>query len=176
MSADELVDVIDEHGRVLSIKRRAEVRQQNLRHRSTYILVFNAAGDLFVHRRTFTKDIYPGYWDVAISGVLGSKEDYTAGALRELAEELGLVVASLEPLFSFRFEDEHNRVIGEAFRCQSEGPFVLQPDEVVEGRWMAVDEVLARMRDEPFCPDGAEVLRLFLSRGAGLSARLSSRS
>ena len=175
MNVDELVDVVDEHGRVLSRARRAEVRRLNLRHRSAYVLVFNSERKLFIHRRTLTKDIYPGYWDVAIGGVLLSGEDYGAAAVRELSEELGLVVAALEPLFPFRFEDDQNRVLGHVYRCHSDGPFVLQTSEILEGHWMEMEDVAVRLAEESFCPDGAEVFRLFLSQQAAPRTSLTSR-
>ena len=84
---------------------RAEMRAQSLRHRATYILVFNSSGQLFVHRRTATKDIYPSYYDVAVGGVVGAGESYDDGAQRELAEELGITAVPPRPILKFQYED-----------------------------------------------------------------------
>ena len=46
----ELVDVVDDDDRVVGQRTRAEIRRYTLTHRSVYVLVFNGAGDLFVHR------------------------------------------------------------------------------------------------------------------------------
>jgi isopentenyldiphosphate isomerase len=63
---DELVDVIDDAGRTIATVTRREMRARRLPHRCTYLLVFNRAGDLFLHLRTASKDVYPSHGDVAI--------------------------------------------------------------------------------------------------------------
>src|SRR5262249_5673084 len=94
--SEELVDVIDEFDRNVRVVTRAEMRACRLPHRCTYILVFNQRGELFIHLRTATKDVYPSYWDVTVGGVLAAGESYDAGASREAREELGINAASLE--------------------------------------------------------------------------------
>lgn len=153
----EPVDVVDAANRVVGVVTRREMRARRLPHRSTYILVFDGAGRLFVHLRTATKDVWPSHWDVCVGGVLAAGESYDEGARRELAEEIG-VTAPLERLFPFVWEDPTTVVHGVAYRAVHDGPFRLQPEEVVRGELVPVDEVLARARREPFCPDGLAVL------------------
>ncbi len=164
MNADELADVVDEHDQVVRQATRREVRQHNLRHRSVYVLVFNSAGQLFVHQRTQTKDIFPGYWDVAVGGVVSAGESYDRGAQRELREELGVEGMLLRRLFRTRYEDATNRGMGMVYSCTCDGPFVLQPSELVSGEWMDLDVLLDRTQRDTFCPDGLQVLRLYLSK------------
>lgn len=164
MSADELVDVVDEHDRVLTQATRREVRQRNLRHRSVYILVFNSHGQIFVHQRTFTKDIFPGFWDVTVGGVVAAGEPYDAAAAREAREELGIDRLRLRRLFPMRYEDQGNAVCGMVYSCMSEGNFTLQAAEIIRGEWMDLDVLLERAQQDPFCPDGLEVLRLYLAK------------
>jgi isopentenyldiphosphate isomerase len=171
MSADELVDVVDAHDRVVTQATRREVRARNLRHRAAYILVFNAQGQLFVHRRTESKDIFPGYWDVTVGGILTAGEDYDAGARRELAEELGLTGVSLRRLFPFRYEDSGSRVCGVVYSCTSDRGVTLQASEIATGEWMDLDVVLDRTLKDPYCPDGLEVLRLYLAKLAAVRSR-----
>ena len=157
MSDGELVDVVDEEGRTVGVVSRREMRARRLPHRSSYVLVFNRAGDLFIHLRVPTKDVYPGHWDVAVGGVLAAGEGFDDGARREAAEELGVDVA-VEQLFPVRWADEHTTVHGMAYRAVHEGPFRLQPEEIVRGEFVAPDAVLPRASREPFCPDGLAVL------------------
>jgi isopentenyldiphosphate isomerase len=164
MSADELIDVVDAQDRVLRQATRGDVRRHNLRHRAVYLLVFNAAGQLFVHQRTTTKDIWPGYWDVAVGGVLAAEEGYDDGARRELEEEIGVRDVSLRRLFPLRYEDDTNRVCGVVYSCTCDGTVSLQASEIACGDWMDLDVVIERTQALPFCPDGIEVLRLYLSR------------
>ena len=167
MSADgERVDVVNDEGRTIGVVSRREMRARRLPHRSAYVLVFNGAGDLFIHLRVPTKDVYPGHWDVAIGGVLAAGEGFDDGARREAAEELGVTV-DVEPLFPVHWVDEHTVVHGMAYRARHDGPFRLQPDEIVRGEFVALDAIAARAAREPFCPDGLAVLAEFRRRGRG---------
>jgi molybdopterin-guanine dinucleotide biosynthesis protein A len=156
----ELVDVVDDAGVVTAQVTRREMRARGLPHRSTYILVFDRHGRLFVHLRTATKDVYPSHWDVCVGGVLAAGESFDAGAARELHEEIG-VVAPLARLFPFRYADERMIVHGMVYRATHDGPFRLQPEEVVRGEFLPTDDVLARARREKFCPDGLAVLETY---------------
>ncbi len=171
MSADEQVDVVDEHDRVVGQASRQEVRRRNLRHRSVYVLVFNAGGQIFLHQRTPTKDVFPAHWDVAVGGVLHAGETNDAAARRELAEELGVSGTPLRRLFPVRYEDAHNRVSGMVYSCTWDGALRLQETEVARGEWLDLDVVLERAGRLPFCPDGLTVLRLYLSKLAAARGR-----
>jgi 8-oxo-dGTP pyrophosphatase MutT (NUDIX family) len=156
--ADEWVDVIDEAGQTVGVVSRRDMRGRRLPHRCTYVLVFDRAGRLFVHLRTPTKDVYPGHWDVTVGGVLAAGETYAEGVRREVREELG-IDAEPEDLFPFRYEDAATVVHGRVYRLVHEGPFRLQPEEIVRGEFLPVDEVLRRTQCDAFCPDGLQVLR-----------------
>ena len=162
MSASELVDVVDAEDRVLKQATRRETRRQNLRHRASYILVFNSAGQLFVHQRTETKDVYPGYFDVCVGGVVAAGESYEDAARRELAEEIGVERAPLRRVVSFQFTDAENQVNGTVFSCTHDGPVRLQVEEIKSGEFLDLDIVLERVSTQPFCPDGVEALCRYL--------------
>lgn len=135
------------------------MRAERLLHRSTYILVFDSGGRLYVQKRTMTKDIYPGYWDPATGGVSLAGETYEEGAQRELAEEMGIRSVDLEFRFDFYFEDERSRVWGRTFTCTWDGPLELQAEEVEFVERMTPEEIFARSATEPFTPDGLLVVR-----------------
>jgi 8-oxo-dGTP pyrophosphatase MutT (NUDIX family) len=158
----EIVVIVDEQNNVVGAAPRGEMRAKRLPHRSTYILVFNSAGELYVQKRTMTKDVFPGYYDVAAGGVVLAGESYEQGAERELEEEMGIRGVPLTRLFDFYFEDEHARLWGCAFSCVYEGAIVLQEEEVESGAFVPVHEILRRSAAEPFTPDGMYVLRRYL--------------
>jgi isopentenyldiphosphate isomerase len=159
----ELVDVLDDAGRVVGQTTRREMRASGLPHRCVYILVFNGRGEVFVHLRTATKDVYPSHWDVTVGGVLAAGESFERGAERELHEELG-VDPPLTTLFPFRYEDRATVVHAMVYAVTHDGPFTLQPEEIVEGRfvdWAAFDALAAR---EPVCPDSLAVVTTYRRR------------
>jgi 8-oxo-dGTP pyrophosphatase MutT (NUDIX family) len=156
--AGEIVQIVDRDNREIAAVSRRLMRSQGLIHRASYILVFNKNKELFIQRRTLTKDIYPGYWDVAAGGVVQAGENYDDSARRELFEELGIRVNPLIHCFDHYYEDENNRVWGRIYCCTHEGPFVLQKDEVEYGMFVPVRTALSMSRREPFTPDGVEIL------------------
>ena len=153
----EMVDIIDSEGHTVGTVSRQEMRGRRLPHRCVYILVFNRRGELFVHLRTPTKDVYPGCWDVAIGGVLAAGETFDQGAVREGREELGVDITP-EPLFPFRYEDAASVVQGMVYRVEHNGPFQLQAEEIERGEFLPLSEVMERTRTAKFCPDGLGVL------------------
>ncbi|MFZ5775209.1 MAG: NUDIX hydrolase YfcD [Thermodesulfobacteriota bacterium] len=161
-TGDEIVTIVDQDNREIGRVSRRVMRRDGLIHRATYILVFNRADDIFVQKRTVTKDIYPGYYDVATGGVVLAGESYEVSAARELAEELGVRGAKLSSHFDFYHQDAGNRVWGRLFTCTAEGPFTLQASEVEDGFFLPVAEVLAMSDKEAFTPDGIMVLKRFL--------------
>ena len=159
----EQVIIVDVDNRVVGAAPRWRMRRENLIHRATYILVFNTGGEIFVHQRTFTKDVFPGFYDVAAGGVVQAGESYDDSARRELAEELGIVDRTLEPLFDTYWEDERCRVWGRVYRCVHDGPVVLQPEEIIDGRFMRPEAALNDIPADRLTPDGRQVLNIFLA-------------
>ncbi|MEY2408080.1 MAG: hypothetical protein QOF48_750, partial [Verrucomicrobiota bacterium] len=92
--SDEIFDVVNERDEVVGRAPRREVHQNGLRHRAVHVLVFNSRGEVFLQKRSMTKDTFPGAWDSSASGHLDCGEDYDACAIRELREELGVVLAT----------------------------------------------------------------------------------
>lgn len=162
-SGSEIVAIVDETNRVTGQASRAEMRAGRLIHRACYVLVFNRRGELFVQKRTLSKDIYPGFYDVAAGGVVLAGESYEESAGRELLEELG-ISAELAVGFDHFHDSNDNRVWGRVFTCRHDGPMRLQPEEVAEGFFMTIPEVLALSRRESFTPDGIEILNLCLQQ------------
>jgi len=163
-AADEIVVVVNEHNRVVGAVPRREMRAKNLPHRSTYILVFNSRDQLYVQKRTMTKDVFPGYYDPVSGGVVLAGESYEQGAGRELAEEMGIRDVPLTWLFDFYFENDCTRVWGRTFSCMYDGPLILQEEEVESVTLMTIGEILRRAETEPFTPDGLYVVRRYLEQ------------
>lgn len=155
---DEIVQIVDRHNRKTDHQPRARMRAEGLIHRASYVLVFNDRNEFFLQKRTETKDIYPGFWDVAAGGVVLAEESYEDSAVRELAEELGVRDVPLHFLFDHYYQAGNNRVWGRVFSCRHNGPFVLQASEVAGGKFISVAEALHLKDREPFTPDGVEIL------------------
>jgi isopentenyldiphosphate isomerase len=93
----EMVEMVDRTGAVLGHVPRKLLHQHNLLHRGIGIFVTkdhpmngNQRPDLYTHRRTQTKRIFPSLYDMFVGGVSLAGEDAIITARREVEEELGL--------------------------------------------------------------------------------------
>lgn len=167
--SEEIVALFDEAGRPCGAAPRSRVRAENLRHGAAAILVFDSAGRIYVHRRTMTKDIYPGLRDFCAGGVLGAGESPDRGAAREAFEELGVHGVALRPVGVHPYADGATRFVCFQYVCTYDGAVVHQPEEVASGEWMSPDDLLAAVAADPgdFAPDSVELALHLVTRGAG---------
>ncbi|MDU9405215.1 NUDIX hydrolase [Pseudomonas sp. zfem004] len=157
----ERVAWVDDHDQPLGALPRAELRERGLIGRCTFILLFNSAGDLCVHRRTLSKALYPGYWDVAAGGMVGADENYAESAARELEEELGVSGVALRFHEKFYFDQPGNRLWCAVFSAVWDGALRLQPEEVSEARFIPVEQAELESASLPYCPDSLAALQRY---------------
>ncbi|MFB7335641.1 NUDIX hydrolase [Streptomyces adustus] len=155
-AADEILDIVDENDRIVGRSPRGEAYAQGLRHRCVFIQARDAAGRLFVHRRTPTKLVFPSLYDMFVGGVVGAGEAYDDAALREAEEELGV---SRLPRPEFRFKFLYTDGSGHSwwsavYEVRCELPVHPQVEEVAWHDFLPEEEVEARLDSWEWVPDG----------------------
>ncbi len=161
--SEELLDVVDKNDQVVGVMMRGEIHAQGLMHRSVHILIFNRRGELFIQKRSMSKDNEPGLWDSSAAGHVDSGEDYYSCAIRELGEELGIGVRTpLDELFRLPASPITGMEHCIVYRCINDGPFELQAEEIDEGNWIAVTEMDRRVAESD--PVLTRVLRFIWSK------------
>lgn len=171
--ADEIFDVVNERDEAIGRAPRKEVHARKLWHRAVHVLVFNARGEVFLQKRSMKKDIAAGLWDSSASGHLDAGEDYDACAGRELREEIGLANVQPERLFKIDACAETGWEFCWVYRCRSDGPFQLHPDEIERGGWFAPEKISSWIAERP--QDFASAFRLVWKKFQG-TVRMSGRS
>ena len=147
---DEIFDVVNDRDEVTGQAPRREVHARGLWHRAIHVLVFNARGEIFLQKRSMLKDTAKGKWDSSSSGHVDSGEDYDTCAVRELREEIGLIVHQTpRRLFKIDACKETGWEFCWVYRCESEGPFTLHPDEIETGAWFSPDAVTKWVAEKP---------------------------
>jgi NADH pyrophosphatase NudC (nudix superfamily) len=92
-AGDELVDVVDEHDRVVGTKPRAELDDHTDRWRIVSLVVHSSSGEhVLLARRCATKRHDPGLWAPCVAGTVSAGDHYLDTVLRETHEEIGVRV------------------------------------------------------------------------------------
>jgi 8-oxo-dGTP pyrophosphatase MutT (NUDIX family) len=157
--SEEHVALYDEDGMVVGSAPRSVMRARNLRHAASSVVVRDGLGRIYLHRRTETKDVFPGLLDFAAGGVVVAGEDPADGARREAEEELGITGAVLEPMGTADYADEQTRYRAFRYLVSWDGPIRWQAAEVAWGDWVTLEGLVERLMDEPgsIVPDTAAV-------------------
>jgi isopentenyldiphosphate isomerase len=129
----ELSEMVDQNGKSLGMVPRKLVHKVNLLHRGVGMVVTKDQPilvpgctnfpDLYMHRRTDTKRIFPSLYDMFVGGVSTAREESKMTAAREVAEELGLHRALTDPttlsdpLFECIVCTAYNRCVVTVFCC-----------------------------------------------------------
>ena len=145
MSVEEL-QIFDRTGRALGLCPRHVVHTEGHWHKSAQVFLFNEAGELLIQQRAFDKDLYAGLWDYSVGEHLKPDEDFLAGALRGLAEELGVTNVALSLLGGVRQVTHKgvgffDREIQQAFAGVVRESVTADRAEVAQVRFISLDEI-----------------------------------
>jgi isopentenyldiphosphate isomerase len=174
MASDELFPLVDSEGRVIGSARRCEVHgNPALLHPVVHCLVEDDAGRLLLQLRSLTKDVQPGRWDTSVGGHVMYGENVEDAVVREIEEELGLVVGreALTPLYHYVMHSEIETELVYTFWLSSTGPFRVEPGEASELRFFCLDELQRRLDTGYFTPNFEDEYRRFLSVRSQLTRR-----
>ncbi|CAL9392455.1 NUDIX domain-containing protein [Streptomyces sp. enrichment culture] len=171
-SADEILDVVDEHDRVVGRAPRGEVYARGLRHRCVFVLARDAEGRIFVHRRTPVKLVFPSLYDMFVGGVVGAGEAYDEAALREAEEELGVSgLPRPSHLFTFLYDGADRTWWSAVYEVRCGLPVRPQAEEVAWHAFLTEEEVERRLGEWQWVPDGLAAYERLRAYRAGITGR-----
>jgi isopentenyldiphosphate isomerase len=148
--SEEMIDIVSDRDEVVGRLPRSEAHRLRRKHRAIHVLVFSARGEIFLQKRSMSKDTFPGAWDSSASGHVDSGEDYDTAAARELREELGLAVQTPPArLFKIAACDATGQEFVWVYRLESGGPFTLHPEEIERGEWFTPARVTGLIQSHP---------------------------
>jgi 16S rRNA (adenine1518-N6/adenine1519-N6)-dimethyltransferase len=160
----ETFPLVDECDRVIGSAARGEVHGNNLRHRAVHMLLFNKAGEVFLQKRSRSKDRHPLTWDSSAAGHVEAGEEYDQAAMRELREELGLETP-LTRLVRLPASEQTGQEFIWVYTGRWDGPIVFDPAEIDAGGFFPPDVVTAWIAARPgdFAPGFVGCWRAWLS-------------
>jgi isopentenyl-diphosphate Delta-isomerase len=149
----ENVVLIDEADAALGEGEKLDVHRQGALHRAFSVFAFNEAGELLLQRRALSKYHSGGLWTNTCCGHPRPGEATEDAARRRLFEELGMTCGKLVSGGVYRYRAEIKDLV------ENELDHLLltevtdtpepNPDEVVEWRFIALDELAAWLDERP---------------------------
>lgn len=112
-------------------------------------MVFNAAGELMLTRRSEKKRLWPGFWDGTVASHVLQGENYEQASVRRLAQEIGLITHTIKYLFKFHYKAGYKDIGTEHEICAVTmvnnadlGTILLNDEEISETRSICMQELI----------------------------------
>ncbi len=158
---EELIEHIDECGKILGIVNRNVAHKKGLLHRVVHICLINSKNEILLQKRSKNKKLYPNVWDISAAGHVDVAESAIDAAVRETAEELGLILKKEDFEFAFSFLDDLS--VGGFKIVELADVFIVKKDidikqvktqeaEVDEVKWLSFEEFSKTCMSSVFCP------------------------
>jgi len=152
--ADELLDIYDETGQPLGVKKpRLAVHQDGDWHKVVHVYIINKNGDYLVHLRSPLKDLSPNCWDTRFGGHVIAGDDFNKTVIKELKEELRLDISFnnlIEGQIS-SYNSKNNNEIAKNYFYIFDGnieDLSFDDNEVVEVKWLKPETIISSMEKE----------------------------
>jgi isopentenyldiphosphate isomerase len=89
----EYIDVLNEDGSHTGIsKTKEQIHIDGDWHRAVHIWFVNSNNEVLLQRRAKTKINHPDMWDISVAGHISAGEESLPSALREIEEEIGIII------------------------------------------------------------------------------------
>lgn len=90
---DEYIDIVTETGAPTNkTALKSEAHKNGWWHNTIHVWLYTKNGDILLQQRSHKKEIFPLLWDVSAAGHIDAGESFESAAIREVHEELGLLL------------------------------------------------------------------------------------
>jgi isopentenyldiphosphate isomerase/intracellular septation protein A len=154
-SKEEWFPLVDEEGKITGKAPRSVCHdgKSKLLHPVVHLHLFNRQGELYLQKRSMTKDIQPGKWDTSVGGHIGLQEKIEDALFREAREELGLREFQPQFIHKYVWESPRERELVFSFVTVSDRMPVIDFTEISEGRFWSIDEIKKNIGKGIFTPN-----------------------
>ena len=157
----ELLDVVDGQGKPLQIsKPRSQIHRDGDWHRTVHVWIKNSCHEVLLQKRSLEKDSFPNMWDISCAGHIAAGQTSVATAIREVREELGIIIheKDLDYLFMIKSQSiQHegtfvDNEINDVYLVEKDlslSEIHIQQEEISEVKWISIDHLKDALISEP---------------------------
>ncbi|MCX7862317.1 MAG: NUDIX domain-containing protein [Bacteroidales bacterium] len=153
-SRTEWLPIVDKEGNILGkVSRQEAHRNKNFLHPVVHVHVLNRHGELFLQKRSISKQIMPGKWDTAIGGHISWGENLEQAVFRESKEELGIKLKQVKFLGKYVWESDIERELIYVFKTQWDENININKKEIEEGKFWSKAQIKQNIGKGLFTPN-----------------------
>lgn len=167
---EEIFPLVDEDGNITGQASRSICHNgSKLLHPVIHLHIFNSQGELYLQKRSATKDVQPNKWDSSVAGHIDLNETPEVAALREASEELGLSGLSLHFITKYIIETDRERELSYCFYTIYDGDFIINKDELADGKFWSIDCIQEHIDKDIFTANFELDFKKFLNKGCPIN-------
>ena len=137
------VIIVDEKDNIISYKERKSISQKDI-YRVSALWIMNSKGDSLLAQRSFNKKNDPGKWGPAVAGTNEKGETYLSNIIKEIEEEIGVVIKDPKEMHKVRVHGKNNYFVQWYLIILDYdlSKFTIQEEEVESIRWISKENFL----------------------------------
>lgn len=116
---EEYIDIVTKEGKFTGKSApKSEIHSKGHYHNTAHVWLYTKTGYVLLAQRAASKSICPLLWDVSVAGHVDAGETITSAAVREVKEEIGLLLSEkdLEKIGVFEcFQSYENGIFDNEF-------------------------------------------------------------
>jgi isopentenyldiphosphate isomerase len=162
----EILPLVNNQGIQIGRASRKECHSSlDLLHPVVHLHVIHPDGRLYLQKRAYSKDLYPGFWDTSIGGHIGDGEEIAKALCREGKEELGIDVKGALFICNYIWKNVNESEYVHMYTLLYSGPIILNPDEIKDGRFFTPGEIEEMVMKDMTTPNFAYEFKFLKEHG-----------